>query len=594
MFRLSLLSIIFAFSNECAFAQIQFENMQHVQSVQDISGTLRLTKNGPSLIVDKGFLENYSKYGAANQYNEVSILLERAVPPSLDGFEITVSGEIGVDGAKLGILSDNFDYDISILTDPIVPKSTNDGQKIDDLFAQTKELDALKTIYDLGQKINDKVKIEDELKNLKLEDVISKQEYSNLRDAFIYLWKNGHSGEAFNIAKEWSKIKTITGKLSSNKSNRVYKAIYNQNDNFESYKLDIIQKQISSVAAVVNDELFVPFCSASLVAPNIVLTAAHCFTPEANISEDYDLLFNFQDGPGGMGVTPIVADVVEIAGPLHIKQDLLFAGTHTKTNLDYVFLKFRWKNNTEFKNPHINCLRQKPAKRQDAIYSLGFPDGARMRYHSNGRVYLPYKISNGSTFDDFIFSLASDEFTNFWRSRNTNKKITELVTLKNKSTETENQNSLYSFFANLFPQDEVKKTDEAKKLQETEIQSHLDAFEANATFQAGYAIQNAYTDYKVTDDGQYRTLEKGDKGDHPTLGISLDLFSGDSGAPIFSMKDKNQCIIGILNKGIPDEYVGVIANYSTHESVLPIESILQHLAIDREKNQALLSALITD
>jgi hypothetical protein len=73
--------------------------------------------------------------------------------------------------------------------------------------------------------------------------------------------------------------------------------------------------------------------------------------------------------------------------------------------------------------------------------------------------------------------------------------------------------------------------------------------------------------YNVTDGGQ------------PRMGIVADTFRGNSGGPVYD-HEREQCVVGILNRGAADTGVRRTANWKEHEHVLPVRAILDDLEKD--------------
>lgn len=65
----------------------------------------------------------------------------------------------------------------------------------------------------------------------------------------------------------------------------------------------------------------------------------------------------------------------------------------------------------------------------------------------------------------------------------------------------------------------------------------------------------------------------------PRMGIVADTFHGDSGGPVFD-HDRDQCVVGILTNGMPDNGIRLTANLKQHERVLPVTAILDDLFQD--------------
>jgi trypsin-like peptidase len=74
----------------------------------------------------------------------------------------------------------------------------------------------------------------------------------------------------------------------------------------------------------------------------------------------------------------------------------------------------------------------------------------------------------------------------------------------------------------------------------------------------------------------FRVLNDVRDGGQPRMGIIADLFQGNSGGPVFD-HDRDQCVVGILNRGMPDTGKRLGASWKQHERVLPIRAILEDL-----------------
>ena len=65
-------------------------------------------------------------------------------------------------------------------------------------------------------------------------------------------------------------------------------------------------------------------------------------------------------------------------------------------------------------------------------------------------------------------------------------------------------------------------------------------------------------------------------GGQPRMGIVADTFRGNSGGPVYD-HERDQCVVGILNRGMEDTGSRLEANWKVHERVLPIRAILDDL-----------------
>jgi hypothetical protein len=81
--------------------------------------------------------------------------------------------------------------------------------------------------------------------------------------------------------------------------------------------------------------------------------------------------------------------------------------------------------------------------------------------------------------------------------------------------------------------------------------------------------------------GSFRFLNDIRDSGQPRMGIIADLFRGNSGGPVFD-HERDQCVVGILNRGMPDTGKRLGASWKQHERVLPISAILENLGAHPE------------
>jgi hypothetical protein len=70
-------------------------------------------------------------------------------------------------------------------------------------------------------------------------------------------------------------------------------------------------------------------------------------------------------------------------------------------------------------------------------------------------------------------------------------------------------------------------------------------------------------------------------GGQPRMGIVADTFRGNSGGPVYD-RERGQCVVGILNRGMGDTGERLEANWKVHERVLPMRAILEDLDANPE------------
>jgi hypothetical protein len=68
-------------------------------------------------------------------------------------------------------------------------------------------------------------------------------------------------------------------------------------------------------------------------------------------------------------------------------------------------------------------------------------------------------------------------------------------------------------------------------------------------------------------------------GGQPSMGVVADTFRGNSGGPVYD-KERDQCVVGILQRGATDTGVRRTPSWKEHESVLPARAILNELRKD--------------
>lgn len=94
----------------------------------------------------------------------------------------------------------------------------------------------------------------------------------------------------------------------------------------------------------------------------------------------------------------------------------------------------------------------------------------------------------------------------------------------------------------------------------------MSEFDASYNEVSGGVLPSRYF-YDIRDGGQ------------PRMGITVDTFAGNSGGPVYD-HDRNQCVVGILNRGMADIGAPYVPNWRQHERALPMSAILEDLEKD--------------
>ncbi|MCX5792653.1 MAG: serine protease [Elusimicrobia bacterium] len=135
-----------------------------------------------------------------------------------------------------------------------------------------------------------------------------------------------------------------------------------------------------------------PFCSGALVGPDLVLTAGHCVTSEADC-KDTKMAFGYaiKTEGGGAATTLPAGEVYNCAG--------IVRRVFTKTDADFALLRL---NRPVTGHQPLSISRGADLKEGDGVFVIGHPLG------------LPLKVAGGATVRDYspggFFSADLDTF----------------------------------------------------------------------------------------------------------------------------------------------------------------------------------------
>ncbi|MEM0935290.1 MAG: trypsin-like serine protease [Pseudomonadota bacterium] len=326
--------------------------------------------------------------------------------------------------------------------------------------------------------------------------------------------------EQAQLARTWRELRYTLADVFTDETQ--YKAIYGQISNYPTWTYDRIFEQATSVVAIAPAGSNRSVCSGVLVTTDIVLTAGHCFEGPL---QQYEVWFGYMQYPN-LGQAPIVKRMLEaepIAPAAGLWPDLL-ARNFSASLLDYAMVRIAPPSEGTLLpdvpalpgrnvSPRPQCLRKNNPQRGDALYVVGYPQARHATVHDNARVEFPFRI------------LASGN--NF-----------DLLRLDVEA-------------------DFVGTPEHAAILEEFD-RSYLREPVPGSIFLSWRSF------YDIRDRGQ------------PRMGIVADTFRGNSGGPVFD-RENEQCVVGILNKGMPDTGLRRSANWKVHERVLPVTAILQDL-----------------
>jgi len=329
---------------------------------------------------------------------------------------------------------------------------------------------------------------------------------------------NAAAGEIEELAREWSRLRGQLVRTYSESDES--KAIYGDPDNYAPWRYDRIFRQSPAVVAIGAPGASRPRCSAVLIASDLVLTAGHCFAvPFSSPPNELEAWFGYVSGPDDS--EPDAVERIPIAGlaaPRPERLPDILSGSFSPNLLDYVVVRLTRPRKDASGNPAApECLRRTPLHKGEPVYVMGFPEGRPMTVHDSARVYLPYRILDGSEFYKLRLDIHADLL------------------------------AIASY-------------------QEAERRQFMEQFDTSYVAQTLEGLP-------------WRFLRHVEDGGEPRMGIVSDTFRGNSGGPVYE-RERRQCVVGILVAGSPDTGFRRTANWKEHERVLPVGAVLQDIEKD--------------
>ncbi|MFZ7091321.1 trypsin-like serine peptidase [Primorskyibacter sp. 2E233] len=299
-----------------------------------------------------------------------------------------------------------------------------------------------------------------------------------------------------------------------------FKAIYGRVDNYAAWRYGRIFEESASVVAIARAGQDRAICSGVLVAPDLVLTAGHCFEAPP---DEYDVWFGYFQYPNRTQAQIVRRQLLpNPVMPPPDRWQQLFRRKFDATLPDYALVRIAPPTDGpllpevevlpgQVVMPKPQCLRSSSPQRGDPIYVVGYPQARPATVHDNAKVEFPFRILDGPDFDLLRMDVGAD------------------------FVDTEDYETVLAEFERSYV------------LGEPEVMG---------------IVWRRFYDIR--------------EGGQPRMGIVADTFRGNSGGPVFD-HENDQCVVGILNKGMPDTGKRRSANWKVHERVLPVTAIIEDL-----------------
>lgn len=328
---------------------------------------------------------------------------------------------------------------------------------------------------------------------------------------------NAGDGTAVSaIVREWAALRPQV--LDTLPGGNEYKAIYGQADNYAPWRYDRIFQQSPAVVAIGEPNGSIARCSGVLVGSDLVLTAAHCFSlPPRREPGQLEVWFDYAERPDG-------------ASPPPVQRRRIAAEPAAPA-------PSRW--------PDLMTGPFRADLLDYAIVRFAAPAGEPLLPNSaRPQCLRRTPLDRGEAI--YVVGYPRGE----------------------RATVHDN--------ARVYLPHRVLDGDDFSKLRldaETDLLGDPGRAELMQEFDA------SYVDVETSVLGTWRVFHDVRYGLQPSMGVIADTFRGNSGGPVYD-HGREQCVVGILNRGASDTGQRRSGNWKEHEHVLPIRAVLDDLKRD--------------
>jgi Trypsin-like peptidase domain len=340
-------------------------------------------------------------------------------------------------------------------------------------------------------------------------------------DAYRAALDAGKPADAESIAKQWRELRAQIGAALPDGDDPEYKTLYGASDNYAPWRYDRIFTDAAAVVAIGEPGEDTAICSGVLVAENIVLTAGHCFSgPPVREPSQLEILFGYAKRPDGSSPSPMRRAVkANFLAPPAEKWPDLFNKKFSQHLYDYALIQFETRQGEDL-IPEVEIVPGKKVKPEPQCLRETPPDRADPLY------VIGYPRGGPATIHD-------------------NGRV-ELP---------------YRVMGNVF--DTLRLDVDADFLGEPDHEQILSDFDNSYILDSSDLLKRRYL-FDIRENGQ------------PRMGVIADTFRGNSGGPVYD-HEREQCVVGILNRGMGDTGQRLEADWKVHERVLPMKAIIDDL-----------------
>ncbi|WP_170378657.1 trypsin-like serine peptidase [Ruegeria atlantica] len=321
-----------------------------------------------------------------------------------------------------------------------------------------------------------------------------------------------------NLAREWRWLRVTIADFFPDTPG--FKAIYGRVDNYPAWRYSRIFEDSASVVAIAKAGSNRAVCTGVLVAEDLVLTAGHCFEAPP---EHYEVWFGYVQFPNLTNGTVVRREIDPMpVAPALDKWPRIIARDFDNVLLDYALVRIVPPDN-DAHLPEAELLPGRKVAPKPQCLREGSPQRGDPIYVVGYPQARPATVHDNARVEFPFRILDGSDF--------------DLLRLDVEA-------------------DFIDTSDHSSVLAELD-QSYV-IEDSNA------AILSWRRFYDIREGGQ------------PRMGIVADTFRGNSGGPVFD-RENDQCVVGILNKGMPDTGLRRSASWKVHERVLPATAIIEDL-----------------